>query len=65
MSNEYKDWLQDKIQDIILERKLADETLNTSTTRFVNGIKNGKPVRFEVWFDDSLCAWCVEERKPS
>lgn len=63
MSNEYKDWLLDKVQDVVLERGLADETLNTSTTKFVNGLKDGQPVRFEVWFDEELCEWRVERRE--
>lgn len=63
MSNEYRDWLWDKVQDIVLERGLADKVFNTSTTRFVNGLKDGAPVRFEVWFDHELGEWQVEYRE--
>lgn len=63
MSNEHKDWLFDKIQEIVLDRGLADRTLNTSDTRFVDGIRNGQRVRYEVWFDDELCEWRVEHRE--
>ncbi len=63
MSNEYKDWLLDKIQEIVLDRGLANRTLNTSDTRFVDGIRNGQRVRYEVWFDDELCEWRVEHRE--
>lgn len=62
MSNEYRDWLWDKVQDIVLERDLADVTFN-SDERFVEGFKNGEPVRFEVWFDDELYEWRVERRE--
>lgn len=63
MSNEHKDWLWNKIQEIVLDRGLADRTLNTSDTRFVDGIRNGQRVRYEVWFDDELCEWRVEHRE--
>lgn len=63
MSNEYKDWEREKIQDIVLERGLADRTLSTSETPFVNGIKDGQPVRFEVWFDMDLNEWRCERRE--
>ena len=62
MSNEYKDWLRDKIQDIVIERGLADVTFNCDE-RFVEGFKNGEPVRFEVWFDKELCEWRIERRE--
>lgn len=61
--NEYKDWLRDTIQDKVLEAGLADTILNTSTTRFVDGLKDGAPVRFEVWLDDELGEWRVERRE--
>lgn len=63
MSNEHKDWLWNKIQEIVLDRGLADRTLNTSDTRFVDGIRNGQRVRYEVWFDNELCEWRVEHRE--
>lgn len=63
MSNEYKDWLYDRATDLILERGLADTVLNTSTGQFVDGIKDGKPVRFEVWFDMEQSEWRVERRE--
>lgn len=63
MSNEHKDWLWNKIQEIVLDRGLVDRTLNTSDTRFVDGIRNGQRVRYEVWFDDELCEWRVEHRE--
>ena len=62
MSNEYKDWLRDKIQDIVIERGLADVTFNCDE-HFVEGFKNGEPVRFEVWFDKELCEWRIERRE--
>lgn len=62
MSNEYKDWLQDEIAEIILDRGLADKIIHT-TTRIVDGTKNGQPVRYEVWFDMEQCEWMVEHRE--
>ena len=63
MSNEYKDYLYDRATDLVLERGLADTVLNTSTGRFVDGLKDNQPVRFEVWFDDKLEEWRVERRE--
>jgi hypothetical protein len=63
MSNEYKDWLYDHASDLVLERGLADKILNTSTTRFVDGLKDEQPVRFEVWFDMEQSEWRVERRE--
>lgn len=63
MSNEYKDYLYDHATDLVLERGLADKVLNTSTGRFVDGLKDNQPVRFEVWFDDELEEWRVERRE--
>lgn len=63
MSNEYKDWLWDKVQDVLFEAGVVDKTFNTSTTRFVDGLKNGERVRFEVWYDDQDCEWKFERRE--
>ena len=62
MSNEYKDWLQDKIAEIVLDRGLADKIIHT-TTRIVDGIKNNQPVRYEVWFDTEQYEWMIEHRE--
>ena len=62
MSNEYKDWLQDKIAEIILDRGLADKITHI-TTRIVDGIKNEQPVRYEVWFDMEQYEWMIEHRE--
>ena len=62
MSNEYKDWLQDKIVEIVLYRGLADK-ITHATTRIVDGIKNEQPVRYEVWFDTEQYEWMVEHRE--
>lgn len=62
MSNEYKDWLQDKIAEVVLDRGLADKITHT-TIRIVDGIKNGQPVRYEVWFDTEQYEWMIEHRE--
>ena len=62
MSNEYKDWLYDRITDVVLDRGLADRVTGADPP-FVEGLKNGDPVRFEVWFDSDLCEWRCERRE--
>lgn len=62
MSNEYNDWLQDRIGDIILERGLADKITNI-TAPIVDGIRNGQPVRYKVWFDMEQYEWMIEHRE--
>ena len=62
MRNEYKAWLWDKVQEVVKDRGLADVTFN-SDERFVEGLKDGEPVRFEVWFDLDLGNWRVERRE--
>lgn len=63
MSNKYKDWLYNHATDFVLEHNLADQILNTSTSRFVDGLKDGQHVRYEVWFDNDLCEWRAEHRE--
>ncbi len=62
MSNEYKEWLQDRIGDIILERGLADKITNI-TVPIVDGVKNGQPVRYEVGFDMEQYEWKIEHKE--
>ena len=56
MSNEMKDWLWDKFQDVILEAGAADKILQIipydSFYAIVHGVKDGYHVKYNVWFDD-------------
>ena len=69
MSNEAKDWQWDKIQEEVLERNLADEITkcypdpSEGWPHFVEGLKNGEPVKFEVFYDRDLCEWRCERRE--
>lgn len=67
MSNEFKDWLEDKIYEIVLESGIMDKIekiSNISLTKAdVYGWKNGQKVSIEVWFDDDVEEWEMEHRE--
>ncbi len=46
----------------MLERGLADKVEWPKGT-IINGIKNGQPVKYKVWFDTDLGEWRVEHRE--
>lgn len=59
MSNEYKDWLWDHIQDLAFERGLVDtitkvqpQDPSLGRIRFIYGLKNNQPVKYEVLYDE-------------
>ena len=60
MSNEYKDWLWDRIWDLALERGIVDrihkmEPADSSygiIPRFLYGVKNNQLVKFEILKDE-------------
>ena len=61
MSNEYKDWLWDYVQDIAFERNLVDKITKVKpndpsqgSPQFIWGIKNNAPVKYEVLYDEEL-----------
>ena len=61
MSNEYKDWLWDYVQDIALERNLVDKITKVKPSdpsrgrpQFIWGIKNNAPVKYAVIYDEEL-----------
>lgn len=62
MSNESKDWLYDKIQEVVLEANAADKITNVQGN-IVEGLKNGQRVKFKVWFDYDLNMWIYERRE--
>ena len=68
MSNEYKDWIQDKVQDVLLDAYQVDRTEEVIPSPIkdiyiVRGQKNGEKVAFAVWFDDNECEWKYERRE--
>ena len=58
MSNEYKDWIWDYVQDLAIERGLVD-TITDVTPRdpakgspdHIWGLKDGQPVHYYVKYD--------------
>ena len=68
MSNEYKDWLYDKVQDVVLEVGVVDKVIKVRPCQLydahiVEGLKNGQKVKFEVWFDSVQEEWKYERRE--
>ena len=57
MSNEYKDWIMDRIQEEVLEQGLIDEITDVYDGCYVEGLKNGKRVKYYVTLTDEgwLC----------
>lgn len=69
MSNEYKDWLWDYVQDIVLERGLVDKITHVEPNdpalgapNHIWGLKNGEPVRYYVHYDPEF-GWLCEHRE--
>lgn len=61
MSNEYKDWLWDHVQDLAFERGLVDEITDVwpenptiGRPQYIWGLKNGQPVKYYVNYDEDL-----------
>ena len=67
MSNEFKDWLENRIGEVVLESGAMDKIEEISNPSFmktyVHGWKNGQKVLLEVWFDDDLEEWMIEHRE--
>lgn len=67
MSNEFKDWLEDKIYEIVLESGIMDKIEKIShislTKAYVYGWKNGQKISIEVWLDDDVGEWEMEHRE--
>lgn len=68
MSNKYKDWLYDRVQDVLLDAGVIDIVALVSNSpiigrKYVAGYKNGQKVAFAVWFDDNECEWKFERRE--
>lgn len=68
MSNEVKDYLYDKICEVVLDSGTMDEvervrSISYSIRNYVYGRKNGQKVVLMVWFDDDTGEWRIEHRE--
>lgn len=68
MSNEYKDWLQDKMIEVLIDACVIDRAESItphwrSHSYDVIGYKNEEKVKFEVWFSDWTGEWEYERRE--
>lgn len=68
MSNEYKDYMCDKAQEILLDACVIDKIIKTRlcslyAAYIIEGLKNEQKVKFEVWFDDVEQEWKFERRE--
>ena len=69
MSNEYKDWLWDRAQEVALERGLFDiitEVVPADPTegppQYICGLKNGEKVKYYVNYSDET-EWLCYHRE--
>ena len=68
MSNEFKDYLYDKICEVVLDSGAMDEIeqvrgISYSIRNYVYGRKSGQEVVLMVWFDDDTDEWRIEHRE--
>lgn len=68
MSNEMKDYLHDRICEVVLDHGTMDTieevcTASYSIHSYVYGWKNGQRVVLMVWFDNDLGEWRIEHRE--
>lgn len=68
MSNEVKDYLYDKICEVVLDSGAMDEvkrvrSISYSIRNYVYGRKNGQKVVLMVWFDNDTGEWRIEHRE--
>lgn len=68
MSNEVKDYLYDKICEVVLDSGAMDEvkrvrSISYSIRNYVYGRKNGQKVVLVVWCDDDTGEWRIEHRE--
>lgn len=69
MSNEYKDWLWDHVQDLVFERGLVDKITHVEpdnpahgAPHHIWGLKNGEPVKYYIHYDADQ-GWLCEHRE--
>lgn len=67
MSNEYKDWIFDEIQDRVLEKGLIDTITDIypqpdeGTPCYVEGLKDGEKVKYYVRLTEE--GWLCEHKE--
>ena len=69
MSNEYKDWLWDRVQEVVLERGLVDKITHVEpedpaegAPHHIWGLKNGEKVKYYIHYDPDM-GWLCEHRE--
>lgn len=67
MSNEYKEWIDDKVADTLFDANVIDRIEEICSTpyserKYVHGWKNGQKVAFMVWLDNEG-DWIFEHRE--
>ena len=67
MSNEYKEYLLDKVQELVLDYGAMDTIDEIKPTyclerKYVYGQKNGQKVVVLVYLDDNTGDWVIEHR---
>lgn len=66
MSNEYKDWLHDHVQDLAFERGLVDKIAyvwpEEGEPQYIWGYRNGQKVKYYVRYDTEF-GWLYEHRE--
>ena len=68
MSNEYKEWLNDKVIEILFDANVIDKIDKILPTpiyaiKYVHGWKNNEQVAFAVWYDEIGEEWRFERRE--
>ena len=68
MSNEYKDWLYDKVADVLFDAGVVDRIEEIvphwkNHSYSVIGYRHNEKVKFEVWFSDWTGEWKFERRE--
>ena len=68
MNNEIKDYLYDKICEVVLDSGAVDTIeeigpLSYNSHNYVHGWKNGQCVNLVVWCDDDTGEWRIEHRE--
>ena len=67
MSNEYKEWVNDKVTETLFDANAIDQIEEICIApyiarRYVHGWKNGQKVAFMVWLNDEG-EWVFEHRE--
>ena len=66
MSNEMKDYLYDKICDVVLDSGIVDVIKKVYSAsyfahNYVRGTKNGHTIMLAVYFDDESETWKIQK----